>query len=93
VTGAPKVRALQAISELEQEPRGPYCGCLGIWQPGRNRGDFSVLIRTAVVAGGDLSLRVGAGIVWDSDAELEWEETLLKANYLQQTAAGGEIPA
>ncbi len=87
VTGAPKVRALQAIAELEREPRGPYCGSFLAWEPGRPRADLSVLIRTAVVAGGRLSARVGAGIVWDSDPQREWEETLWKARYLE--AASG----
>ena len=82
VTGAPKVRALQAIVELEQEARGPYCGCFGYWLPGQPRGDFSVLIRTAMLSQNKISLRVGAGIVWDSQPELEWAETLLKAQYL-----------
>lgn len=82
VTGAPKVRALQAIAELEGEARGPYCGALGWWRPGaRPQGEFSVLIRTAVAAVGRLRLRVGAGVVWDSDPEREWEETLLKSAY------------
>ena len=83
VTGAPKVRALQAIAELEGVARGPYCGALGYWIPGpRPRGDFSVLIRTAVHAAGQLSLAVGAGIVWDSDPLREWQETVLKGQYL-----------
>lgn len=83
ITGAPKVRALRAIAELEKVARGPYCGALGWWQPGpRPRGDFSVLIRTALVAAGRLSLSVGAGIVWDSDPAREWEETVLKGRYL-----------
>jgi len=82
VTGAPKIRALQAISELESEARGPYCGALGIWQPGtRPRGDFSVLIRTAAWDGDHLRFRVGAGIVWDSVSEKEWAETWLKARF------------
>jgi anthranilate/para-aminobenzoate synthase component I len=90
VSGAPKVRALQAIAELEGEDRGPYCGALGWWRPGAQpSGDFSVLIRTAIAAHGRLSLRVGAGIVWDSDPEREWRETLLKARYLEAAAAPG----
>jgi para-aminobenzoate synthetase component 1 len=83
VTGAPKVRALRAIAELEQATRGPYCGALGWWAPGpRPRGDFSVLIRTAVATAGRLALPVGAGIVWDSNPCREWEETVLKGRYL-----------
>jgi anthranilate/para-aminobenzoate synthase component I len=85
VTGAPKVRALQAIAEFEAEDRGPYCGAFGYWIPGADQADFSVMIRTAVVAAGQLHLRVGAGIVWDSDPQHEWEETLVKARYLQET--------
>jgi len=87
VTGAPKVRALQAIAELEREGRGPYCGSFLAWEPGEPRGDLSVLIRSAVVADGCLSARVGAGIVWDSDPQREWEETLWKARYLRAACA------
>lgn len=83
VSGAPKVRALQAISELEQEPRGPYCGAFGCWLPGLDRADFSVLIRSATFQDRRLSLRVGAGIVWDSQPLAEWQETLLKARYME----------
>ncbi len=82
VTGAPKVRALRAIAALEQEARGPYCGAFGYWLPGADQAEFSVMIRTATVADGELALRVGAGIVWDSDPAGEWEETLHKARYL-----------
>lgn len=96
VTGAPKVRALQAIAELEQEARGPYCGAFGIWEPGANpRAQFSVLIRTAEWRRRELSVRVGAGIVWDSDPETEWQETLLKARYLnrmpRRSVPGNEV--
>ena len=84
ITGAPKVRALQAIAELEQVARGPYCGTLGWWRPGLPQGAFSVLIRTAEVCSKQLALSVGAGIVWDSDPTQEWKETLLKASFLGQ---------
>ncbi|RMH02118.1 MAG: anthranilate synthase component I family protein [Planctomycetota bacterium] len=90
VTGAPKVAALAAITELEEEARGPYCGSFLAWEPGEPRLDASVLIRTAVVAGGRLHLRVGAGIVWDSDPEREWQETLWKARFLAAAAARPE---
>lgn len=83
VTGAPKVRALQAIAELERRARGPYCGCLGYWIPGPEpHADFSVLIRSATISHERMRLAVGAGIVWDSDPEREWHETLLKGRYL-----------
>ena len=86
VTGAPKVRALQAIAEKESTGRGPYCGALGYWLPGEPRGDFSVLIRSATLSAGELAVRVGAGIVWDSEPAREWEETLWKARYLEAAA-------
>ena len=84
ISGAPKVRALQAIAEIEQRSRGAYCGSLGYWVPSASpHGEFSVLIRTASIAKGVLRLAVGAGIVWDSDPQAEWEETLLKGRYLR----------
>ncbi len=92
VTGAPKVRALQAIAELEKVARGPYCGTLGYWLPGEPRGEFSVLIRTSTVSDQKLRLRVGAGIVWDSDPLLEWQETLVKARYLTLQTTGASTP-
>jgi para-aminobenzoate synthetase/4-amino-4-deoxychorismate lyase len=82
VTGAPKVRAMEIIRELEAEPRGLYCGTLGIFHPG---GDFdlSVAIRTLEVpADGPARLGLGAGIVADSNPHAEWEETLLKGRFL-----------
>jgi para-aminobenzoate synthetase/4-amino-4-deoxychorismate lyase len=82
VTGAPKVRAMEIIREIEAEPRGLYCGTLGIFHPG---GDFdlSVAIRTLEVpADGPARLGLGAGIVADSDPHAEWEETLLKGRFL-----------
>ncbi|MFT7517000.1 MAG: para-aminobenzoate synthetase component 1 [Myxococcota bacterium] len=84
ISGAPKVRALQAISEIEQRPRGAYCGTMGYWLPSASpHGAFSVLIRTACLAKGNLRLAVGAGIVYDSNPLAEWEETLLKGRYLR----------
>jgi para-aminobenzoate synthetase component 1 len=84
ISGAPKVRALQAIAEIEKRSRGAYCGSLGYWLPSASpHGEFSVLIRTACIAQGVLRLAVGAGIVWDSDPQAEWEETLLKGRYLR----------
>ncbi len=81
VTGAPKIRAMQIIDELETTPRGLYCGGLGWLAPS---GDFSlnVPIRTLqVTAAGDCQLNVGSGIVADSEAAAEYRECLSKAAF------------
>ena len=80
VTGAPKVAAMRVISELEKSPRGAYCGACGFADGKGAR--FSVAIRTAVVRkdSGGLTYGVGGGIVADSSAEAELEETRVKAS-------------
>jgi len=78
VTGAPKVRAMQIISELEPHPRGPYAGGVGYFGFNGNM-DFCITIRTITISGGKLSIQVGAGIVYDSSPEKEYDETLKKA--------------
>jgi len=80
VTGAPKIRTMEIIRELENRPRGVYCGAIGYC-----RGDelcFNVPIRTLRLAGESGSMGVGAGIVHDSRAGDEWEECLLKGRFL-----------
>ncbi len=78
ITGAPKIRALEIIDELEPVARGPYCGCHGYL--GFNReSQLSITIRTAVVRDQQAWFHVGAGIVADSIPEAEYEETLAKA--------------
>ena len=78
ITGAPKIRAMEIIDELEPVVRGPYTGCLGYL--GFNReSQLNILIRTAVCRDGAAWFHVGAGIVADSDPEAEYEETLNKA--------------
>ncbi|MCA9238801.1 MAG: anthranilate synthase component I family protein [Planctomycetales bacterium] len=78
VTGAPKVRAMEIIAELEPTTRGPYCGSLAyIGFDGAM--DSSILIRTAIAAGGWLQMPAGGGVVADSDPANEYEETLHKA--------------
>ena len=78
ITGAPKFRAMQIIDELEPMARGPYCGCHGYL--GFNReSQLSITIRTAVCMRDKIHFNAGAGIVADSDPELEYEETLAKA--------------
>ena len=83
VTGAPKKRALEIIDELEHHQRGPYCGAMGIFMP---NGDFtlSVGIRILVAKQERAMFWVGAGIVWDSDPESEYEETLIKARAIKK---------
>jgi para-aminobenzoate synthetase component I len=89
VTGAPKIRALEIIEELEPVRRGPYCGAIGCFAPGGDI-DLSVAIRTFVAARGRLHLHVGGAVVADSDPALEWRETMHKAARLLD-AAGGAV--
>jgi para-aminobenzoate synthetase component 1 len=93
VTGAPKPRVLQVIEDLEAAPRGVYCGATGWIDTARGAGDLAVAIRTFTVAGGRTSLGVGGGIVADSDAAREWDETCLKARrLLARTGAADAAP-
>jgi para-aminobenzoate synthetase component 1 len=78
ITGAPKKRAMEIIRELENAPRGIYCGAIG-WLGFNGESSFSIAIRTLIREGGSLTYQVGAGIVADSDPEKEYEETLHKA--------------
>ncbi len=81
ITGAPKIRAMEIIDELEHESRGVYCGSIGYFAPG---GDclLNVAIRTVVQRGNNCAMGVGSGIVWDSEPENELAETLLKGRFL-----------
>ncbi|HEX6537380.1 MAG TPA: chorismate-binding protein [Gemmatimonadaceae bacterium] len=79
MTGAPKVRAMEIIDELEPERRGPYAGAVGYIAAGDRRMDLAITIRTCVIAGGTASVQAGAGIVADSVPSREWEETENKA--------------
>ena len=85
VTGAPKVRSMQIIRELEPHPRGIYTGAIGLLTPGGD-GVFNVAIRTlsVEVATGRATLGVGGGITWESTVEGEYEESLLKASFLTE---------
>src|SRR5689334_18289405 len=82
MTGAPKVRAMEIIDELEPERRGPYAGAVGYIAAGAQRMDLAITIRTCVIADGVASVQTGAGIVADSVPEREWEETENKARAL-----------
>jgi len=84
IVGAPKLRTMEIIDELEREPRGLYTGAIGWLLPGR-QAQFNVAIRTAVVnREGELSYGVGGGIVWDSDPKKEAQECLDKAQVLAE---------
>ncbi len=80
VTGAPKVRTMEIIRELEKESRGVYCGAIGYCS--RQEMCFNVPIRTLTLAAGRGRMGIGAGIVHDSDPESEWRECLLKGRFL-----------
>jgi para-aminobenzoate synthetase component 1 len=94
ITGAPKVRAMEIISELEDEPRGPWCGSM-IRVGFDGAADSNVLIRTAACQKWDerwhIDARAGAGIVADSEPSQEYEEILVKARALRIAAHGGDV--
>jgi anthranilate/para-aminobenzoate synthase component I len=78
VTGAPKIRAMQIIEELEPVRRGPYCGAIGYLAADGSM-EFNVAIRTMILKDGEVHIPVGGGIVADSDPGAEYDETLVKA--------------
>ena len=91
LTGAPKIRAMQIIHELEKSPRGVYGGAIGYVSYSGNM-DLAITIRTMEVSGGTVSIQAGAGIVYDSDPQKEFDETCHKARGMQkavQMAARG----
>jgi len=79
VSGAPKVRAMEIIDELEPTRRGPYAGAVGYIGWGGESLDTAIAIRTVVIKGGRAWVQAGAGIVADSEPEAEWRETEAKA--------------
>ncbi|GHE88298.1 hypothetical protein GCM10017786_20360 [Amycolatopsis deserti] len=92
VTGAPKIRALELIAEVEREPRGVYCGAVGLVSPIAGT-ELNVAIRTLELhpgGGGDylVDLGVGGGITADSDPDAEWAECLHKAAPLETLMLG-----
>jgi len=87
VSGAPKVRAMEIIDELEPVRRGPYAGAVGHFNYGGRTMDTAITIRTVVATGGKAYVQAGAGIVADSDPAAEYEETLNKARALLRAAA------
>jgi anthranilate synthase component 1 len=92
VTGAPKRRAMELIAGAEPTARGPYAGAVGYLTFAGDL-DFCITIRTAVVAGGQVQIQTGAGIVADSDPEAELQETKAKAAALLSAVSGETLPA
>ena len=80
ITGAPKIRAMEVIKELESSPRGVYTGIAGLIQP--DSFVFNVCIRTMMIQNKVATLGLGSGVVADSAYDLEWDECLLKGKYL-----------
>ena len=86
VTGAPKIRAMEILRELEVSPRGAYCGAIGHFAPAPNdqfSARFNVAIRTLTIAGSEGELGIGGGVVQDSRSESEYAECLLKARFFE----------
>lgn len=97
VTGAPKRAAMQAIADLEVQPRGWYCGALGVVRSdgaGGIRATFNVPIRTVVVQGAQrqqLSCGIGSGITADASAQGEWQEWRTKRAFVERASMGFEV--
>jgi anthranilate synthase component I len=92
MTGAPKIRAMEIIDELEPVSRGPYAGAIGYIAAGGKRMDLAITIRTCIIADGKASVQAGAGIVADSVPEREWEETRSKAQAILSAIASVRRP-
>lgn len=91
ITGAPKIAAMARIEKVEGLRRGFYTGSFGVVGPD-GRATFNILIRTCVIAEGRLMYQTGGGIVADSDAAQEWEETEVKARALREALAAAARP-
>jgi len=89
LSGAPKIRAMEIIDELEPVKRGVYGGAVGYLAWNGNM-DTAIAIRTAVVKDGKIYIEAGAGVVADSIARLEWKETMNKARAIFRAAAMAE---
>lgn len=91
ITGAPKVRAMEIIAEIEPHARGPYCGSVGYIGFNGDM-DTSIIIRTFVITPEEISFHAGGGIVADSVPEKEYAETLIKAHALHDTLTDASKP-
>ena len=83
VTGAPKIRAMEIINELENSSRGIYSGTIGIFDFSNNL-NTCIAIRTMIIKKGKIHFQSGAGIVHDSNPDLEYEETFSKARAIME---------
>ncbi len=91
ITGAPKIRATEVMTALENAPRGPYCGAIGYVAPG-GACVFNVAIRTIVIdKEGNAECGVGGGIVWDSTAGDEYAEAMAKSRFMARASNGFEL--
>ncbi len=90
VSGAPKIRAMQIIDELEPEKRGIYGGGIGYFSANGEM-DFCIALRTAVVKDEVMYIQAGGGVVYDSDPEGEWQESVNKARALRAAAEGAGL--
>ena len=93
-TGAPKVRAMQLIRELERQPRGIYCGAIGVVRPDGRGGiaaTFNVPIRTVVMRGTQARCSIGSGITASAEAGAEWQEWLHKQAFLARASEPFEV--
>ncbi|MFM5893325.1 MAG: aminodeoxychorismate synthase component I [Novosphingobium sp.] len=100
ITGAPKIRAMELIDEVERDARGPYCGAIGRIDPAKPDGSsdaaFSVAIRTLRLTPGENQrgravLGVGSAIVADSEVMTEWRECLIKGGFVRLAAGGADL--
>lgn len=94
ITGAPKVRAMQAIKQLETTPRGIYCGALGLVRPdgaGGIRATFNVPIRTVVLQGQHAYCGIGSGITASAQAGAEWQEWRYKRTFVEQASMAFDL--
>ena len=92
VTGAPKIRAMEIIHELEKEERRIYTGAIGYITPNKDL-FFNIPIRTLLLRGESAEMGIGGGIVWDSTSQGEWDEGLLKARFLTSLSQGCFFPS
>jgi para-aminobenzoate synthetase/4-amino-4-deoxychorismate lyase len=90
VTGAPKVQAMRLIHALEPQPRGIYCGAIGVVRPG-GHATFNVAIRTVTVKDGAARCGIGSGITYDATAEGEWQEWRSKRAFLERASQPFEL--